>query len=149
MDFIIQTCLSLLMLCGTLLVLVKGKSGALFMAAFVIGTMLVKELSWIGVGLALVVVGLRIGLERRLQASQVPKGFSYYYLLGSIVLMVFLGIFMGPVISLVTWLLVSGLGLFSQLRNRIKGASLLKTALLRGGTALVLLLLGIYSVYSG
>lgn len=147
MDFIAQIFFALIMLFGALLAAVRGRGTALFTAALVLGLMLVKGLPAAGMIVTLCIILLRVLLEKPLQSRGGGSFLNTFS--GSVLLLVLLGVFFGPVTSLVAWLAISGIEVLPLFKGQVRGASLLTTLLFRGGTALGLLLLAIYAVYAG
>ena len=148
MQFILQTCLCLLLFCGVLGTLTHARTGTILTAAGISTVMLLKHL-WLPALFSVVIFGISMLFDLVAPRYSPFSGVGPFVsrLAGSLMLLLVLGIFFGPSTSLIFWLLLSGLQLLPQFRSKARPLSF--NTLMRSGLAAVWLGLGLYAVYGG
>ncbi len=139
------------MLSCALIVFLTGKRGAIIAALITAVLMKVKDLTLLPIIATGVVLIAGILLERPVQnwAKARVKGALFSGFMGSLILLTFYGIFLGPFASLAVWFLTSGLKILPQFQQQPGWLPQWANTLYRGGLSLSLLALGLYTVYAG
>ncbi|HWJ02638.1 MAG TPA: hypothetical protein VNU93_03090 [Verrucomicrobiae bacterium] len=146
MQFLAHTLLSLLVLTLALLVFLQGTKGALAAALLIILLQKIKGFSLLAIMVTCAVLVVGFVAERLLRK---PENKFLTGLAGSLVLLVFYGIFLGPLSSLAAWLTSSGLKLFPQMKEQPRMIVTWGITIFRSGLALSILCLGLYTVFAG
>lgn len=149
MEFILHTCLSILVLACGLAVFINVRNGtalAFFALAIISGF---KDISFLIPGIFAILALVAVILQPRIQrwVTDNSKGAMFPGLAGSLVLLLFYGIFLGPISSFLAWLVTSGLQLFPQMRAHVGKFRYWGNTFFRAGLTLLTLGIGIYVVF--
>ncbi len=149
MELVTQTLLTVLILFLGLTVFLQGKRGMAAAALIISSISLIKGLSW-SVPAVLCSITLAAWVaEGKIQTlvQDKSKGALFAGLMESFILLLLFGIFLGPVGSLLAWLIASGLHLLPQFRTRVGKIGIWGVSFYRGGLSLSSLALGLYTIY--
>ncbi|HZW83943.1 MAG TPA: hypothetical protein VFF14_11080 [Candidatus Deferrimicrobium sp.] len=146
MEFVLRTALTLVVFSLGLLVFLQGRKGMVAAALILTTIAELKDLTIIIPGLFGLIALISVISEGKIQAwvHDQSKGALFPGLAGSLVILLFYGIFFGPLSSLLLWLITSGLELFPQLRVRVGKLRIWGNSIYRAGLTLCTLVVGLY-----
>jgi hypothetical protein len=148
-ELVLRTALTLVILSLGLLVFLQGRKGMVAAAIILTSIAELKGLTIIIPSVLSLITLISVIFEAKIQAwvHDQSKGALFPGLAGSLVILLFYGIFFGPLSSLLLWLITSGLELFPQLRVRVGKLRYWGNSFYRAGLSFSTLILGLYVIY--